>query len=341
MKIAVFGPDKRVGAVRDDVIVDLSYAFAKYLGELSGKRHVVETSEEQVPSDLARLIEAGPAALEDAQRALDYFAAQAQDQAGPHGERIAYPLSEVRLHAPHPQGGRVACAGSNFVTHRQRMARRGGRQEREPFIWGFWKIARDTAGPDGEIIYPARCDRFDYEGEVAIIIGKRGKDLRQQDLKDFLWGVTLCCDWSIRGPRELLGPMNFAPAKNFDSSLSLGPFIVVGELDPANIDFETLVNGERRQANNTREMIFSFAQYLEYLSRDLTLYPGDIICSGTGQGTIADASPTLEDGTQAAELFLKPGDIVEIQSPSIGILRSRIAPKPTKDIDERGRASRK
>jgi 2-keto-4-pentenoate hydratase/2-oxohepta-3-ene-1,7-dioic acid hydratase in catechol pathway len=314
--------------VRDGVVVDLSYAFAKYLRERTGERHAVELAEKLLPSDLARLIEAGPAALDNAQKALDYFDAQAQDPIGSQIDKVAYPLSEVRIHAPHPKGARVACAGSNFVVHRERMVRRAGREEREPFIWGFWKVACDTVGPDGEVIYPSRCDRLDYEGEIAVILGKRGKDLRQRDLKEYLWGVTLCCDWSIRSPREMLGPMNFAPAKNFDTSLSLGPYVVVGELDPANIDFETWVNGERRQANNTREMIFSFAQYLEYLSRDLTLRPGDIICSGTGQGTVADMSPIREDGTQAAELFLQPGDTVEVRSPSIGVLRSCIAPKP-------------
>jgi 2-keto-4-pentenoate hydratase/2-oxohepta-3-ene-1,7-dioic acid hydratase in catechol pathway len=332
MKIVVFGPNKRTGALRNGKVVDLSHTFAKYLRECTNESPAPGLAEHLVPSELARLIEAGPAALDNARRALEYLDTQAQDHFGVDREPLEYALSEVSLHAPHPKGGRVACAGSNFVTHRQRMARRVGREEREPFIWGFWKVADDTLGPEGEVIYPRRCDRLDYEGEVAIILGKRGKDLHPGDLKDFLWGVTLCCDWSIRSPREVLGPMNFAPAKNFDTSLSLGPCIVVGEFDPGDIDFETVVNGERRQSNNTREMIFSFAQYLEYLSRDLTLRPGDIICSGTGQGTVADASPTLENGTQAEQLFLQPGDIVEIRSPLIGSLRAHIASKPDGQI---------
>jgi acylpyruvate hydrolase len=327
MKIVVFGPHRRTGVLQEDRVIDLSGCFAKYLHEREGRYRALELADALVPADLARLIENGAQAIEQARAALEHLASQSYDQNDPRGEPLVHALEDVRIHAPRPKGARVACAGSNFSTHRQRMARRAGREEKEPFIWGFWKIDPEAVGPDGDVIYPARCDRFDYEGEVAIILGKRGKDLRPQDLTRFVWGVTLCCDWSIRSPREPLGPMNFAAPKNFDTSLSLGPCIVVDEIDPTAIDFETWVNGECRQRNNTREMIFSFGQYLEYLSRDLTLLPGDIICSGTGQGTVADAGAKLPDGTQSVELFLKPGDVVEVRSPVVGTLRSRIVPK--------------
>jgi 2-keto-4-pentenoate hydratase/2-oxohepta-3-ene-1,7-dioic acid hydratase in catechol pathway len=330
MKIVVFGPDKRTGALHNGAVVDLSHAFAKYLRERNGANRPLELAEALVPSDLARLIEAGPAAVENAGKALDYLFGQAQDQKDPRGESVVFSPAAVHIHAPRPKGTRMACAGSNFTTHRERMTRRSGRDVKAPFIWGFWKITNEPADPDGDVVYPARCDRLDYEGELAIILGKRGKDLRPSDLKDFVWGVTLFCDWSIRSPREPLGPMNFAAPKNFDTSYSLGPCIAVGEADATNIDIETLVNGQRRQFHNTRDMTFSFGQYLEYLSRDLTLYPGDLICSGTGEGTAADASPVLADGTQAPDLFLKPGDNVEIKSPTIGSLRARIVAKDAK-----------
>jgi len=327
VKIVVFGPDRRTGALRDGAVVDLSHAYAKYLYEREGASRAAELAAALVPSDLAALIENGPAAVERAQAALDYLFERAADRNDLRGAPLVLPAQEQQIHAPRPHGTRMACAGSNFTTHRERMTRRSGREARAPFIWGFWKIAHDAVPSGGEVIYPARCDRLDYEGEVAVILGRRGKDLRPADLQSFVWGVTLFCDWSIRSPREPLGPMNFAAPKNFDTSYSLGPCIAVGEVDPENIDVETLVNGERRQAHNTRDMTFSFAQYLEYLSRDLTLYPGDLICSGTGEGTAADASPVLADGSQPPDLFLKPGDRVEVKSPAIGSLRARIVAK--------------
>ena len=101
----------------------------------------------------------------------------------------------------------------------------------------------------------------------------------------------------------------------------------MSEADPTNIDIETLVNGERRQHFNTRDMVFTFGEYLEDLSRDFTRYPGDIISGGTAAGTAADSSELLPDGSSAPERFLRPGDLVEMSSPSIGSLRTRVVAK--------------
>lgn len=232
MKIVVFGPDQRVGAVHDGTIVDLSGAYAKYLHERDGQPHPIEVAEALVPWDLARFIEGGKRTLENAQKALDYLFGQAQDQKDPRGAALVSPATAVHIHAPRPRGTRIACAGSNFADHRNRMTARSGREERKPFIWGFWKVTRDPVASGGEVMYPERCNRLDYEGEVAMILGKSGKDIKAASLKDYVWGVTLFCDWSIRAPQEPLGPMNFAIPKNFDGSYSLGPCIVAGELIP-------------------------------------------------------------------------------------------------------------
>lgn len=160
------------------------------------------------------------------------------------------------------------------------------------------------------------------------MLGKRGVDLKPAQLPDYVWGVTMLGDWSIRSPRDNPGgPLNFAFPKNFDTSCSLGPCIAVGEVDPTDVDLETLVNGERRQRFNTRDMVFSFGEYLEYLSRDFTLYAGDIISGGTAAGTAADSSELLADGSSAPERFLKPGDLVEMNAPAIGSLRTRVVAK--------------
>jgi 2-keto-4-pentenoate hydratase/2-oxohepta-3-ene-1,7-dioic acid hydratase in catechol pathway len=324
MKIVVYGLEKRVGVLKDNSVIDLSAAYAKYLHEAKGETRPEQLAEALVSSDLVKLIEGGRRALDEAQKALEHLA-NARDQKAVNGDKLAFAANAVKIHPPRPIGTRVACAGSNFTTHRERMTVRSGREIRAPFLWGFWKVT-DPIGPDDEMTYPARCTRLDYEGEAAIILSKGGKDLKPNQLKDFVWGVTLFCDWSVRD-REPLGPMNFAPGKNFDTSYSLGPCIIVDEADCTNIDIETLVNGERRQAHNTKEMTFSFGQYLEYLSRDLTLKPGDMIASGTGEGTAADSSPTNADGSQPPDRFLKIGDKVEIKSPQIGSLKATIVAK--------------
>ena len=338
MKIVVFGPYKRTGALHNGSVVDLSYACAKYLGERMSETSPIEMAEALVPSDLARLIEGGPRALESAQKALDHLFGQAQDKIGPRGERIVYPAAEVKLHAPRPDNARIACAGGNFADHAAAMATKmrgkpfegDAREEiRKSGFWGFWKLNREIVAPDGDLVYPERCNRLDYEGEIAVVLGKRGVDLKPSQLKDYVWGATMLADWSIRAPREPAGggSLNFAFPKNFDTSTSMGPCIAVGETDPTATDLETLVNGERRQRYNTRDMVFTFGEYLEYLSRDFTLYPGDIISGGTAAGTAADSSALLPDKTSAPERFLKPGDTVEMRSPVIGTLRTRVVAK--------------
>jgi 2-keto-4-pentenoate hydratase/2-oxohepta-3-ene-1,7-dioic acid hydratase in catechol pathway len=337
MKIVVFGPSRRTGVLHDGDVVDLSYAYAKYVRERTNEPRPLKMAEVVVPSDLARLIEGGPRALEAAHTALDYLAGQAQDQSGPRGERLVHAATEVRLHAPRPNNARIACAGGNFADHAAAMAEKmrgrpyegDPRQEiRKAGFWGFWKLGREIVGPDGELVYPERCNRLDYEGEIAIVLGRKGADLKPSQLKDCVWGVTMLADWSIRAPRETSGgALNFNFPKNFDTSCSLGPCIAVGEADPTDIDIETRVNGERRQQFNTRDMVFTFGEYLEYLSRDFTLYPGDIISGGTAAGTAADSSELLPDKSSAPERFLKPGDTVEMTSPKIGTLRTRVVAK--------------
>lgn len=337
MKIVVFGPYKRTGALHDGNIVDLSYAYAKYLAERTNEPSPLEMAELVVPPDLARFIEGGRRALDAAQQALDHLFGRAQDKSGPRGEMLVRPAADVRLHAPRPDNARIACAGGNFADHAAAMAEkmRGRAYEGDAYqeirkagFWGFWKLGREIVGPDGDVVYPDRCNRLDYEGEIAIVLGRRGVHLKGSQFDEYVWGVTMLADWSIRAPREAPGgPLNFNLPKNFDTSCSMGPCIAVGEADPASIEMETLVNGDLRQRFNTRDMVFAFGEYLEYLSRDFTLYPGDIISGGTAAGTAADSSELLPDGTSAPERFLKPGDVVDMRSPSIGSLRSRIVAK--------------
>jgi 2-keto-4-pentenoate hydratase/2-oxohepta-3-ene-1,7-dioic acid hydratase in catechol pathway len=115
MKIVVFGPDRRTGALRDGNVVDLSCACAKYLRERADEPNPLQMAEALVPSELARLIEGGP-------RALDYLFGEAQDKYGPRGETLVYPAANVRLHAPRPNNARIACAGGNFADHAAAMA---------------------------------------------------------------------------------------------------------------------------------------------------------------------------------------------------------------------------
>jgi acylpyruvate hydrolase len=339
MKIVVFGPERRVGVLHDDRhVVDVCLAHAKLLWERDGEPHAVELAAVLTPADLGRFIERGDAALDAARDSLSYLFERAGDRAGPRGETIVHDLGSVRLHAPRPAAARIACAGGNFADHHLAMAQRrpGGTKEAEALtldgvaasirkagFWGFWKVDRASLGPDEPLRYPRRANLLDYEGELAIVLGKKGRDIRPEDWRNHVWGVTLLCDWSIRQSPDS-GRLNFAMVKNFDGSSSIGPCILVGEADPSNVDVTTRVNGEARQSFNTRDMVFSFGECMAFLSRDLTLYPGDIISGGTAAGTAQDSSEIIGDGKLSTERFLKVGDEVEVASSMIGALRSSI-----------------
>jgi acylpyruvate hydrolase len=305
MKIVVFGEQARVGALVGDRVLDLQRADAG------------------LPASLRQFIEAGQRALDGAQRAIDRIGS------APDGAVVS--LKDAHLLAPWPER-RIACVGGNFADHLRGMERGESKtieqvtqQARAAGQWGFWKVPAFVAGPDDEVTYPKRTEYFDYEGEAAIVLGKRGKDIPGERLEEYVWGVTLLNDLSIRdgmgGPQR---PMSYNLAKNFDGSSAMGPVIAVGEVAPNAVDVETCVNGEVRQHFNTVDMVFSFSEVLEYLSRDFTFVPGDVIAGGTAAGTAADKTDRTADGARPKELFLKPGDEVSVSSPQVGTLRNRI-----------------
>ena len=245
-----------------------------------------------------------------------------------------YNASDVKLHAPWPER-RIACVGGNYAAHLAGMwANRLGKTDvsieqiteeaKKAGQWGFWKVPAEVAGPNDTIPFPKRVTYFDYEGEVAIVIGKRGKNIPAAKIRDYVWGVTLFHDWSIRDGGGTDRVVSYNLQKNFDGAVSMGPCIVVGETDHQDIDAETRVNGVVRQSYNTKEMIWNFAEVLEYLSQDFTFVPGDVIAGGTSAGTAADKSRRGPDGKRPLDLFLKIGDTVEVSSSKIGALANKI-----------------
>jgi len=316
VRIVIFGPRQRIGALLDDRVVDLNRAFAR--------AHDQATADTRLPTRLEEFIAQGTAALDDARSAIEYASNLETDGIAVHA------VGDVKLHAPWP-GRRIACAGGNFAQHLAGMEGGGNvtledvtRRARERGQWGFWKVPDVVAGPDDVVPAPRRTKYLDYEGEAAIILGKRGKNIPGERIDDYVWGVTLLNDWSIRDGTGPVRPMSYNMPKNFDMSTSMGPCIVVGELSHRDLSVETRVNGVLRQSFNTEEMIWPFGEILEFLSEDFTFIPGDVISGGTNAGTAQDKSERLPDGTRSRDLFLKVGDVVEVSSPQIGLLRNRI-----------------
>ncbi len=332
MKIVVFGPERRVGALVGERIIDLNRGMARHLHE-RGESRAEEQAAMLLPPRLLTFIESGAPALENAQRVIDQFTGMApgDDRGAP---RIVHNAADIKLHAPWPER-RIACVGGNYAAHLAGMwANRLGKTDvsieqiteeaRKGGQWGFWKVPAEVAGPNDTIPFPKRVTYFDYEGEVAIVIGKRGKNIPAAKIRDYVWGVTLFHDWSIRDAGGTDRVVSYNLQKNFDGAVSMGPCIIVGETDHQDVDAETRVNGVVRQNYNTKEMIWNFAEVLAYLSQDFTFVPGDVIAGGTSAGTAADKSRRGPDGKRPLDLFLKIGDTVEVSSSKIGALANKI-----------------
>ena len=175
------------------------------------------------------------------------------------------------------------------------------------------------------MIYPAKTQRLDYEAEVAVVLGQGGHDISEADAPSHYWGYTMLNDWSIRDGNYASRGLSFNLQKNFDTSSSLGPCVVVGGIpDAQNIDFQTTVDGQVRQQGNTKDMVFSFAEFLAYLSKDQTFRPGDLISGGTCAGTAADSAHYDANNVADPSGFLRPGHLVEVSSPQIGVLRNKV-----------------
>lgn len=319
MKFVTFGPRNRVGLLVNDRILDLAIAAGAHT--LGGDAWVATFG------SLQGLIESGS-------HGLDIVGRLADKLAGADQPSLWLDAAETSLNAPWP-GQRFFLAGSNNPSHQSEAftnmgdaltveeAREKGRALPPS---GFWGQARPIMGPDADIQIPKRANGyFDFEAEPGIILGKQGKDIKASDGAAYVWGVTLVADWSIRIPEWPPKPNPpFMPVKNFDCSKSIGPCIVVGEVDADDFMLSTIVNGTVRQHFSSNEMIYSFAEILEYYSRDFTFFPGDVIAGGTGAGTAIDQTKPNADRSWPVDLFLKPGDEVEIKGEGIGSLVSRI-----------------
>ena len=176
---------------------------------------------------------------------------------------------------------------------------------------------RSIIGYDDEVHFPPAEDRRDYELELAIVIGKRGRDIPVEQAADYIAGYTILNDWSARSIQMEVMKVGLGPAKGKDFASSLGPCLVTpDELEnPRNLTMLARINGEEWSRGNSGDSHFSFEQMIAFASEGVTLYPGDVLGSGTvGSGCGLEL-----------DRFLQPGDVVELEIEGIGILRNRVA----------------
>lgn len=222
------------------------------------------------------------------------------------GETV--PLNTVRLLAP-VDPPNVIAIGLNYRAH----ARESNMALPErPVI--FIKATTSVCGPDDPIILPAVApDEVDYECELAIVIGKRARNVSEEQALDYVWGYTCSNDVSARDCQLRLDTQ-WARGKSFDTFAPIGPWVET-DLDPDNVGIRTRLNGETMQDSNTNDLIFSCRQIISYISHSMTLLPGTVIMTGTPSGVGFARKPPV---------FLRPDDVVEIEIDGIGVLSNPV-----------------
>ena len=212
---------------------------------------------------------------------------------------------------PNPE--KIICVGVNY-TNRNEEYRDGSDLPKYPSL--FFRAPTSFVAHDAPLLRPRESEQLDYEGELAIIVGKGGRRIPKEHALGHVAGLTLVNEGTIRDWVRH-AKFNVTQGKNFDSSGSIGPWMVTAdEFDGFDaIPVQTRVNGEVRQDDTTASLIFDFAELIAYISSFTTLKPGDVISTGTPPGAGARFDPPI---------YLKPGDLVEVSSPQIGTLRNGV-----------------
>jgi 2-keto-4-pentenoate hydratase/2-oxohepta-3-ene-1,7-dioic acid hydratase in catechol pathway len=222
-------------------------------------------------------------------------------------------VKDVEMLPPILAPDKNICVGINYP---DRSAEYKDAREAPKYPNLFCRFPTSLVGTEQPIVRPKVSDKFDYEGEVVLVIGKEGRHVPREQALGIIGGVTLGNEGSVRDWLRH-GTLNVTQGKNFDRSGSVGPWLVTtDELDPGKpLHLTTRVNGELRQEDTTDRLTWGFAWLINYISTFATLKPGDYIWTGTPTGAGVHRNPAV---------WLKPGDVVEVAVPEIGVLRNKV-----------------
>jgi len=334
MKLVTFKvhTEERLGALVDDSVLDLTSAYAVYLSEAKGKENAQGLARGLVPPCMKGFLKGGADAMKAAEKAIKHAKDKPKDSTGLDGEKLFLGMDEVRLEAPVPVPGKLYCTAVNFYDHAtERIKDPEARAAEIERLKGlkldvpdvFQKPPGLVVGPRGPLVKVKATDRMDYECELAIVIGKRGKYISKEKAYEHIAGYTILIDVSARDQgfpqdvdfRMFKHDVNWTKGKGMDSGGPMGPCILTRDEIPDPYDppmkLITRVNGETRQNGDLSTMIIGIPRLVEYLSNGTTLEPGDVIATGT----VAGVAHSWPDG------YIDVGDVLECEIPQIGCLK--------------------
>ncbi len=301
---------QRIGLIGpQDQIIDLAEVNRRYL----------RGGNPPFLASIQSFVEAGAKAMQVARKAEKYIAGKtAEDQKKLARAGALLKLSQIKLAAPIPWPKKnVVMLGVNYREHVDEGAKARSLEIKYPdYPVFFTKPATSVIGHMGKVIHHKATEKLDWEVELAVVIGKKGRNIPKEKAYDYIFGYTVCLDMTARDLQRIHG--QWFKGKALDTFCPMGPWIVHKSAlpDPQQVRLICRVNGEVMQDGNTRDMIFDIATTIESLSKGMTLEPGDMISTGTPSGVGFARVPPV---------FLKPGDKVEGEVEGIGTLEVTIA----------------
>ena len=297
----------RIGAVADEAVLDLGALSA----DLARERGAVRHGRGGFPKTMLELVVGGAPALATARDAFEHGVSLVKrDGVGGLMERkLGMAVAKTRLEAPLPRPARnIFCLGRNYKEH---AAERGAEAPAHPVY--FTKPPQCVLAPGGKIVHHAVTKELDYEVELGVVIGTAGRDIPETQALQHVFGYTVINDVTARDLQKRHG--QWFKGKSLDTFCPMGPVLVTADEipDPQQLTIALRVNGETRQSSHTSKMIFPVAQCIAVLSEGLSLYPGDVIATGTPEGVGA-----------ALGKFLQPGDKLEAEIEKIGVLANSV-----------------
>ncbi len=283
----------RLGALTEKGVIDL-HATARAAGIASESFR-----------DMSVFLAGGDGAAQEARKLIQGAAKSA-----------VVPLADIRLRAPVPYPGKIIAVGLNYRDHA--IESRAKEPPKTPII--FAKFTTSISGPGDPIVIPADDPQVDYEAEMAVVIGRRGKTIPAAKAFEHVAGYMPLNDVSARAWQ--FADKQWVRGKSCDTFCPIGPYLTTREdvPNPHALAIQARVNGAVLQDSNTSKMIFQVPHLIEFISASITLEPGDIIATGTPEGVGAFRTPPL---------FLKPGDTVEVEIEGLGVLRNPVVAAET------------
>ncbi|MBI4376542.1 MAG: fumarylacetoacetate hydrolase family protein [Elusimicrobia bacterium] len=318
------GPVERLGALHEGGVVDLNFSYARLLSE-KGQARAQTMADALLPSEIMAFLALGAEGLDRAKQALERSGKNPSE--GPRGQRLRYGEKDVRWLAPVPRPGALRDFFA-FEEHAKQGSKRRG--EEVPPQWYEQPVYykgnhREIYGPERTVPWPSYTRRLDFELEIACVVGRKGRDLSPEEAAAHIGGYAILNDFSARDIQKSEMICRMGPAKGKDFATGLGPYLLTSDEmgDADNLEMSVYVNGEKWSSGNSRDRYWKFPVMLSHVSQEETVYPGDILGSGTyykGCGLDLDR-------------WIKPGDVIELEVEKLGRLRQVIgAPKAQKHL---------